>query len=57
MVGLTSDSMVKYEFMLAEQDEGLSVLSADGILGLSNDNTQQNYIDLAYEAGYITVNK
>ena len=55
MVGLSSESKVKYNFLLVQEDSGLENFGGDGILGLNNDNSQKNFVDLAYDADLIDV--
>ena len=55
LVGLTPDSRVRFQFAVANMDEGFNYFFGDGVFGLNNDDSQKNFIDLLYDAGYIKV--
>ena len=54
MIGLTLNLKVNYTLALASKIDSFSVKS-DGIMGLSSRDDRPNFIDLAYDAGYIQV--
>jgi len=55
LVGLTPDTRVKFQFAVASMDEGFTSFFGDGVFGLNNDDSQKNFIDLLYDAGFIKV--
>lgn len=53
LLGLNSGPRVNYSFTLGFNDSDLKTFVADGILGLSNDNSVPNFVDFAYDSGLI----
>ena len=56
LVGLTSDLLVNSSLFLIDEGRDLQDYAViDGIMGLSSMETANDFIDLAYKAGYIEV--
>lgn len=54
-VQMISQFSVNYEFISVEEALDLSDFPSNGLMGLNNDDSEDNFVDLAYSGGYIVV--